>query len=77
NQVPATNRLVRLARDSGAVAASAFGAGFGGSVWAMVPSNQTESVTIEWRARYLREFPDLAERAQFFATRPGPGATAI
>ena len=37
NQVPETSALVRLARRHGAVAASAFGAGFGGSVWALVP----------------------------------------
>ena len=30
--------LARLAREAGAVAASAFGAGFGGSVWALVPT---------------------------------------
>ncbi|MGH9200289.1 MAG: galactokinase family protein, partial [Vicinamibacterales bacterium] len=34
NQVPQTRTLVELALDSGAFAASSFGAGFGGSVWA-------------------------------------------
>ena len=37
NQVPETWRS-RGAREHGAVAASAFGAGFGGSVWALVDS---------------------------------------
>ena len=36
NQVAQTIELARSARRLGAVAASAFGAGFGGSVWAMV-----------------------------------------
>ncbi|GAA1323686.1 galactokinase family protein [Brachybacterium rhamnosum] len=36
NQIPETVRLQRLARELGAHAASAFGAGFGGSVWALV-----------------------------------------
>ena len=38
NQVPETFHLARSARSLGAVAASAFGAGFGGSVWALVAS---------------------------------------
>ncbi len=37
NQIPETIALARLARHVGATAASAFGAGFGGSVWALVP----------------------------------------
>ena len=36
NQVPETACLAREARRLGAAAASAFGAGFGGSVWALV-----------------------------------------
>ncbi|HTL29899.1 MAG TPA: galactokinase family protein, partial [Tepidisphaeraceae bacterium] len=36
NQVPQTIELQRSARKLGAIAASAFGAGFGGSVWALV-----------------------------------------
>lgn len=36
NQVPETIDLARSARELGAVAASAFGAGFGGSVWALM-----------------------------------------
>ena len=36
NQVPETIALTRLAREHGAAAASAFGAGFGGSAWALV-----------------------------------------
>ena len=46
NQVPQTIGLARSARQCGAAAASAFGAGFGGSVWALVgaarpPSSST------------------------------------
>ena len=37
NQIPETIGLVASARALGALAASAFGAGFGGSVWALVP----------------------------------------
>src|SRR5699024_2437301 len=38
NQVPETITLVQQAKSLGARAASAFGAGFGGSVWALVPT---------------------------------------
>src|SRR5690606_27335378 len=36
NQIEETIHLARAARELGAAAASAFGAGFGGSVWALV-----------------------------------------
>ena len=36
NQIPETMELVAAARRIGAIGASAFGAGFGGSVWAVV-----------------------------------------
>ena len=39
NQVPQTIELQQWAMDHGAIAASAFGAGFGGSVWALFPEN--------------------------------------
>ncbi|MHC4718530.1 MAG: GHMP family kinase ATP-binding protein, partial [Planctomycetota bacterium] len=40
NQIDETNFLQSAARELGALAASGFGAGFGGSVWAMVPDEQ-------------------------------------
>ena len=40
NQIPETVTLARSARNLGAIAASAFGGGFGGSVWALVPSRE-------------------------------------
>ena len=76
NQVPETMRLVRIARDLGADAASAFGAGFGGSVWAMVPNIDRENFLGAWRSGYISQFPHHASRAEFFATRPGPPARA-
>ena len=48
NQIAETIFLTDGARTSGAVASSAFGAGFGGSVWAIVPSNSAEEFIIEW-----------------------------
>ena len=74
NQVPETSFLARSARELGAVAASAFGAGFGGSVWALVGAPQAGEFCARWSARYVAAFPQHAGRAQFFATAAGPAA---
>ena len=74
NQVPETVRLARDARALGATAASAFGAGFGGSVWALVADSRAEAFTSAWREAYARAFPAAAARAVFFETSPGPSA---
>jgi galactokinase len=77
NQIPETVALVRRARTIGAVAASAFGAGFGGSVWALVDSSSVEDFRREWMQRYHMAFPERADRSDFFSTRAGPAATAL
>ena len=77
NQVPETVHLQRSARRLGAAAASAFGAGFGGSVWALVPEDRQEEFTAAWTADYTAAFPEQAERVRFLVTRPGPPATAL
>lgn len=77
NQVPETVFLARRARDLGAVAASAFGAGFGGSVWALVAEGEAEDFARKWRELYGARFPDAAKRATFFTTRAGPPARRL
>ncbi len=77
NQVPETITLVLLARAFGADASSAFGAGFGGSVWALVAADGAESFAARWRDAYVLDFPDHAKYAQFIVTRPGPGAMRL
>jgi galactokinase len=72
NQIPETIALARLARTSGALAASAFGAGFGGSVWALVGTADAPAFLDQWRSRYLANFPDRLGRAEFFLTSAGP-----
>ncbi len=72
NQVPETVALARLARELGADAASAFGAGFGGSVWALVPDEAVEAFTRNWSRAYGRAFPHVEPR--FLATRAGAAA---
>lgn len=77
NQVPQTVFLAQSAREGGAVAASAFGAGFGGSVWAMIRLSDADSFLHEWRRRYHIQFPTAAERSSFFLTRAGPPAMRV
>ena len=72
NQVPETIALAKTARQLGAVAASAFGAGFGGSVWALVHRCEAEDFLRCWRDSYRIQFPGSAHEADFFMTRPGP-----
>lgn len=77
NQVPQTEALARLAREAGAVASTSFGAGFGGSVWAMVPTTDAEDFAAEWVRRYGEQYPEEASRATSLVTRPGPSARRL
>jgi len=72
NQIPETISLVREARKLGAAAASAFGAGFGGSVWALVDLPSAGAFLESWKAAYASAFPGPARQASFFPTRAGP-----
>ena len=75
NQVPETIALARLAREHGALAASSFGAGFGGSVWALVDTTLADAFSQRWREAYLlKRRGAAAGGAIFFTTRPGAGA---
>jgi len=77
NQVEQTIFLQRSARALGAVAASAFGAGFGGSVWALIPEKREDEFTREWSARYADRFPQDVRRSRFLITRGGPPALRL
>ncbi|CAK8992786.1 unnamed protein product [Durusdinium trenchii] len=77
NLVPETRWLPAEARCLGAVAASAFGAGFGGSVFAIVRRDDAPEFLRKWRESYVKEFPGNASSSEFFITGPGPGATEI
>ncbi|WP_350257305.1 galactokinase family protein [Scrofimicrobium sp. R131] len=74
NQVPETNRLQELALELGAVGSTGFGAGFGGSVWAAVPSESAPEFSERWLEAYLGEFPARAEAASVMVGRPGSPA---
>jgi len=69
NQVPETMHVVRSAAQLGAMAASAFGAGFGGSVWA--------TFAAAWLAEYLAEYPMHRAAATVFVTDAAAGAHEV
>jgi galactokinase len=77
NQILETVFLAGRARELGAVAASAFGAGFGGSVWALVPYDEAEALAARLSADYLARFPEHAELAEGFVTQAGPPAAMV
>jgi len=74
NQVPETIHLAAAARRCGAAAASAFGAGFGGSVWALVEASAADEFLAAWSRAYQDAFPQHARAATFFVTAAGPAA---
>lgn len=69
NQIDETNALAELARRQGAFAACAFGAGFGGSVWALVDRGEAEAFGARWMRSYRARFVQH-DRATWFAARP-------
>jgi len=61
-----------------ALAASAFGAGFGGSCWALVHRHLACDFAQQWSNAYEDRFPTKENNSgltrEFFVTEPGPGA---
>ena len=76
NQVPETMALARSARELGAFAASAFGAGFGGSVWALVEGDEAGGFLQRWLSKYREQFASRPA-AVTFAASPGPPLTRL
>ena len=77
NQVPETVALAASARELGAAASSAFGAGFGGSVWALVPRGDAEGFATAWLERYTRDFPARAAAASTIITEADRAAEPV
>jgi galactokinase len=75
NQVAETSDLARMGLACGAIATRSFGAGFGGSVWAIV--------TVEGAGSFARRWLDVYrarcghERATAFVARPAPGLVEL
>ena len=76
NQIPETITLAALAREVGAFGASSFGAGFGGSVWAAVPTADAQRFGEAWVRAYAQRMPHVGT-VDWFVARPGPPATEL
>lgn len=76
NQVPETRTLAALARAAGAHGATSFGAGFGGSVWALVDGQDVGPFATAWLDAYRQACPNMPNVA-WFAARPGPGLVLV
>lgn len=72
NQVPETTALAHSARALGAFAASSFGAGFGGSVWALVEHQDADAFADRWIAAFRAAFPARTGAAVFVAATAPP-----
>jgi galactokinase len=71
NQIPETSALVTFVRQAGAFAATSFGAGFGGSVWALARSEEASGVLERAVSRYQTRYSGTGRVASFIA-RPSP-----
>jgi galactokinase len=76
NQIPETGALVRLAREAGAWAATSFGAGFGGSVWALTSADEAARVGEQAVERYRHGRTGLGP-LEWFVARPGPAVLPL
>jgi galactokinase len=77
NIIPEIDYLQQSARKLGAIAASGFGAGFGGSAYAIVREADTLRFQREWEEAYLTKFPQHRGRAMWLTTRPAGAAHEI
>lgn len=73
NQVPETMFLARAALAAGAHASSAFGAGFGGAVWAVCDASEADVVRERWQAQYARSFPGRVGKSEWLRLQPSAG----
>jgi galactokinase len=74
NQVPETIALAHAARTLGAFGASSFGAGFGGSVWALVETADAVDFAARWLSDYRTRFP-ARDTSTVFVAPLGPSLT--
>ncbi len=73
NIAPEVDFLQRSALELGAAGASGFGAGFGGSIFAVIESEKTAEFLAAWRWEYARRYPEREKESAFFLTSPGSG----
>jgi len=77
NQISQTTFLAESAMELGAAAASSFGAGFGGSVWALIEKDQSVNFTKQWSVQYKQQFTKQADTSVFFISPPSKAMIQI
>jgi len=65
NIVPEIDYLQKCANSLGALGATGFGAGFGGSCYAVVTSTCCADFMKQWEKEYTKKFPQFRDHAQF------------
>jgi galactokinase len=73
NIVPEIDFLQKSACTLGAAGASGFGAGFGGSLFAVTTADDAEELALRWQDAYSARYPGRARESAFFLAQPGPG----
>ena len=77
NQIAETIALASSARQLGAIGACSFGAGFGGSVWALVPHDRSSAFARDWIAAYRTRCAAAANAVTFTAIPSLPLTTFL
>jgi len=73
NVAPQVDALQKSALSLGAAGATCFGAGFGGSLYAVTAAERAEEIGRAWQALYASTHPEESREASFFRTRPSSG----
>jgi galactokinase len=74
---PELDRLVQVAREAGAAGARLTGAGFGGSIVALVPAEGAAAALGEIRNRYYAAHPPEEVESWLFVALPSAGASVL
>ena len=74
---PELDRLVEVAREAGAVGARLTGAGFGGSIVALVPADRAAAALDAIRARYYAAHSPVDVASWLFVAMPSAGARVL
>ena len=77
NIVPEIDFLQKSARELGAIAASGFGAGFGGSAYAMITKGWERGFMTKWGEAYKAKFPQHEHACRFSIVFPSEKATEM
>jgi galactokinase len=65
NIVAEVDFLQKSANELGALGATGFGAGFGGSCYAVIQASQHDVFLEGWRRKYTQKYPQFMPQAQF------------